>query len=123
MGHLANWYAGWAMLLAAFLTGIALGLGFAKDDFLGGYGSWRRRLLRLGHIALAALGILNMVFGIASRPAPGSWQAQGAAAGLIVGGFAMPVICFLAAWHKPFRMLFPIPVIALILAAVCVLLG
>lgn len=122
MGHITNWYAGWSLLLAAFITGAILGLFFWREDFMGGYDSWRRRLTRLGHIALAALGVLNMVYGLSPLPAAGSWQANGAAAGLIVGGIAMPLVCFLSAWKMPLRHLFVIPVAALIAATICVLL-
>ena len=72
MGHLLNWYAGWSLLLAAFATGAVIGLGFAREEFMGGYNSWRRRLTRLGHIALAALGMLNMIFGLAALPVAGT---------------------------------------------------
>ena len=123
MGHPINWYAGWSLLLAAFATGALIGLFFAREDFMGGYDSWRRRLTRLGHIALAALGMLNMIYGIAPRPFPDTWQATGASTALIIGGISMPIVCFLCAWQKPLRHLFPIPVIALITAAICVLLG
>ena len=123
MGHLVNWYAGWGLILAAFATGAVVGLFFYREDFMGGYASWRRRMARLGHIALAALGILNMVYALAPIPATGSWQAQGAGAGLIVGGIAMPVVCFLSAWRMNWRHAFVIPVAALAGAAVCVLLG
>jgi hypothetical protein len=49
-----NWYGGWALILAAFAAGAGIGLLFHREDFWGGYASWRRRLARLGHIALAA---------------------------------------------------------------------
>ena len=52
-GHPLNWYAGWILILTAFLTGAGLGLSFHREDFWGGYASFRRRLVRLGHIALA----------------------------------------------------------------------
>ncbi len=123
MGHPVNWYTGWWMLLAAFATGAALGLFFAREEFMGGYASWRRRLTRLGHIALAALGMLNILYGVAQLPAPGSWQAQGASAGLIIGGISMPLVCFLSAWKMGLKCLFPIPVVALFGAAVCVVLA
>ena len=38
-------------MLAGVLSGMAMGLFFHQDGWLGGYGSFRRRLLRLGHIA------------------------------------------------------------------------
>jgi hypothetical protein len=123
MGHLLNWYAGWWLLLAAFATGAALGLFFGRENFMGGYASWPRRLTRLGHIALAALGILNMVFGLSPLPAPGSWQAQVASLGLLIGGISMPIVCFLSAWRMNFKRLFPLPVAALVIAAICVVLA
>ena len=54
---MANWYFGWASILSAFVTGALIGLFFYREDFLGGYMSFSRRILRLGHIAQAALGL------------------------------------------------------------------
>lgn len=118
----ANWYAGWILILAAFLAGAATGLFFHREDFLGGYGSFRRRLIRLGHIALAALGMLNVLFSIATPAAP-SASLQAASTLLIVGGISMGSICFLAAWREAFRHLFFIPVTALLLGVVLVVMG
>ena len=101
MSHALNWYAGWWMLLGAFATGAVLGLGFWREGFMGGYASWPRRMVRLGHIALAALGILNMVYGLAARPVDGPLQAQAAGIALVVGSVAMPATCFLSAWRIP----------------------
>lgn len=118
MPHAINWYAGWMMILGGAVTGAALGLGFGREDFLGGYSGWCRRLARLGHIALMALGLLNIVFGISSvsvRPYAGPL--------LIFGGVAMPAICFLSAWKKGFKKLFFIPVAALMSAVILVLLS
>jgi hypothetical protein len=123
MTHALNWYAGWWMLLGSFAIGAVVGLGFWRDTFMGGYTSWPRRMVRLGHIALAALGILNMVYGLAGRPVDGTWQAQAAGLALVIGSVAMPATCFLAAWRMGWRHAFAAPVVALITAAVCVLLG
>ena len=106
MVHGLNFLAGWWLILAAFVTGAALGLGFHREDFLGGYGSFRRRLARLGHIALAALGGLNVLYGLAPVPVsalPGRL--------LLAGAIAMPLVCFLSAWKEPLRQLFFIPVL------------
>ena len=51
-----NWTAGWGLILAAFLVGAVIGLRTHRDEFLGGYASFRRRMVRLGHIALACWG-------------------------------------------------------------------
>lgn len=109
---------GWIWFVLGMVTGAALGLGFARPGFLGGYGSWERRLLRLGHISFFGLGLINILFAYALPrvaldapwPAVASW-------GLIVGGVTMPLCCALAAWRKPMRNLFPIPVVALLVGA------
>ena len=88
-----NWYFGWASILAAFLTGAVLGLFFERENFLGGYTSFRRRLLRLGHIALAALGMLNILYGLTPAPAEVTLSTRIASIGFIVGGATMPAIC------------------------------
>jgi hypothetical protein len=121
--HPLNWYAGWGLLLTAFVTGGLLGLGFHRPAFLGGYGSFRRRLVRLGHIALAALGMLNLLYALSPWPGPSQWQAAAASACFVVGGVAMPLVCFLAAWKEPFRHLFVLPVLALVLAVALALSG
>ena len=116
--HPLNWHAGWLLILAAFGTGAILGLFFHRDDFLGGYTSFSRRMLRLGHVALAALGMMNVLFALSPWPAPGHWLATAASACFVAGGLAMPTICFLTAWRRPFRHLFALPVIALVLAVI-----
>ncbi len=111
------------MVLTAFVSGAGIGLFFGRDDFMGGYDSWPRRLTRLGHIALAALGLFNVVYAISPATAVTGWHAQGAGIALIVGGFAMPAVCFLSAWHKQFKSLFFIPVGSLLGAVILILMG
>lgn len=121
--HPVNLYAGWAFVLAAFLTGALVGLGFHKPGFLGGYDSLRRRMTRLGHIAFAALGMINVLYGLTPFPPAGTAAAAVASVGLIVGGVAMPAVCFLTAWREPFRHLFFIPVASLVAGVVAILVG
>ena len=102
-------------MLCAFLTGAGIGLFFHRDEFWGGYSSWRRRMTRLGHIAMAALGLMNVVYSLA--------PASGALAGIVLlaGSVAMPTICFLSAWKKPFRLLFFLPVMMLVCAILIII--
>lgn len=110
-----NLSAGWIGILAGFLTGAIIGLFFHGDTWLGGYGSWRRRMLRLGHISFFGIGFVNLAFALTVnllKPAdplvlPGLL--------LVAGAIAMPTICFLSAWRKMFRHLFVIPVVCLVL--------
>ena len=119
-----NWYAGWLLVLSALVSGAGVGMFFHRPDFLGGYGSFRRRLLRLGHIACAALGMLNVIFAIASRSmiAP-SVPIRLASVLLASGGVLMATICFLSAWRPSFRHTFFIPVMTLIAAVALILAG
>jgi hypothetical protein len=121
-GYLPGFYAGWLLVLAAFLSGAGLGLFFHRDDFLGGYASFPRRIVRLGHIALAALGLMNVVLAI-SIPAQPSALLKAGSFCLILGGITMPAVCFLSGWKAGLRLLFPIPVVALISAVILVLVG
>lgn len=106
---------GWCSILLGFASGAVLGLEFHRPDFLGGYDALPRRLIRLGHIALLALGILNVLFAQSIprlRLAPHELAiAQWA---MIVGNISMPLCCALAAWRITLRRLFVIPVAALI---------
>src|SRR2546428_2700645 len=115
--HVWNWYAGWWLLLAAFVTGAMLGLFFHRENFLGGYATFRRRMLRLGHIALAALGTLNLIYALGPAASPA------ASVCFVVGGVAMPAVCFLTAWREKARLLFFVPVIALMAAVVLTIFG
>ena len=108
-----NWYAGWWLILAGFASGAALGLFFHRPDFLGGYGSFRRRMLRLGHIACAALGMLNLIVALSPQKSPL----------LVAGGFLMPVVCFLTAWKDKCRHLFFMPALTLLVAVILILFG
>jgi hypothetical protein len=121
--HPPNFFAGWSLILLAFLTGAVIGLFFHQESFLGGYTSFRRRIVRLGHIALAALGMLNVLFALSPLPAAGSALAKPASALLIVGAITMPAVCFLTGWKQNFRHLFFIPVTALVAGVGLVLLG
>jgi hypothetical protein len=121
--HAANWFFGWGSLLAAFATGAAIGVGFHWDDFWGGYASFRRRIVRLGHVALAALGMVNLLFALSPWPAAGHWTCRPASLAWMAGGAAMPAVCFLSGWRPAMRHLFFIPVVLLIAAVVLTLCG
>ena len=121
--HPLNWTAGWSFVLAAFVSGAAIGLFFHRENFWGGYASFRRRIVRLGHIALAALGMMNVVFSYSPWPDAATWQSDAASIAFVVGGASMPAVCFLSGWDPRCRHLFFIPVTALVLAAAWTLSG
>jgi hypothetical protein len=100
------------------LTGAGIGLRFHREDWLGGYGSFRRRMVRLGHISCFGIGLLNLAFAgtlaMLHVPAGNAWARIGAAA-WVVAQVGMPAGCFLTAWREPFRHGFALPVGAALL--------
>jgi hypothetical protein len=114
---MTNWYFGWASILCGFASGATIGVHFHREDFLGGYASFRRRILRLGHIALVGLGVLNVLYSLSAAGSEPSLRSTVAAASWVVGGMTMPAVCFLSAWRPGLRGLFFIPVVTLALAA------
>jgi hypothetical protein len=114
----------WVAMLGGALSGAILGLFFARNEWAGGYASFRRRMLRLGHISFFGIGFLNLLFGLTlTAVALPPTHSRIASAGFIVAVVAMPACCFLTAWKKPLRYLFPIPVLAVLAGIVPVLLG
>ena len=105
----------WSWVLCGLISGTALGLFFHSPDWLGGYASWRRRMVRLGHISFLGTGLLNLGYGLCLVALPIS-PLHLASAAFIVGAVTMPLVCFLSAWTDRFRHLFFIPVVSLLLA-------
>ena len=115
---------GWTAVIMGALSGAIMGLFFHRDEWAGGYASFPRRMMRLGHIAFFGLGFLNLMFGLTIQVIllPDAYLTI-ASTGFIIGAVAMPLCCFLAAWRKPFRHLFPIPVLGVIAGIVPIVLG
>ncbi|MBI5750734.1 MAG: hypothetical protein HZA59_01130 [Hydrogenophilales bacterium] len=123
MGNM-NLFAGWIGVLGGVLSGAIIGLFFHRDDWAGGYGSFARRMLRLGHISFFGIAFLNFALGftltVVSLP---SVFVQVASLAMVVGAVTMPLFCFLTAWRKAFRHLFFIPVASVLVSALGVVFG
>lgn len=106
----------WCWFVMGVASGTIQGLWFHRDGWMGGYDSWPRRLTRLGHIAFFGTGLLNLCFAITVLLLDlKGFMVQWASPLLIIGAVAMSSVCYLAAWRKPMRHLFFIPVISLML--------
>ena len=115
---------GWLWITLGMATGALIGLRFYREDWLGGYDSWRRRLVRLGHISLFGLGILNVLFAFTLPHVPlAAWEKSLASWCFVIGGVAMPLVCGLAAWKRELRHLFVVPVASLLTAAITITRG
>ena len=103
---------GWSGMLMGVISGAVIGLLFHKKDWLGGYSSHSRRMVRLGHISFFGIGLINLFYALSIGPMNvpaddalrGAWMLMGAL-------ITMPICCFLTAWKPQARHLFPIPVI------------
>ena len=111
-----NLMFGWIAMVLGATSGAAIGLFFHKEEWMGGYASLRRRMIRLGHIAFFGLGIINVLFALSlvAFPIPAGY-ARIASAGFAVSLVTMPACCFMTAWRTGSRYLFPIPVAAVLL--------
>ena len=107
----------WLWILLGFGSGLILGLGFQREDWLGGYNSLKRRLYRLGHISFFGLGAVNLMFHLTAQTLPGNATFLSLSSWLfVVGAVAMPVSCLIMAHQPKARMLFAVPVLSLLVA-------
>ena len=117
MPALYSLIGGWVAILLGCLAGATQGLFFHKDDWLGGYGSWPRRMTRLGHVALVALGLLNVALAGPAAMVGVRWEKLSGAL-LFAAMCTMPAVCDLSALRRGFRHLFYLPALCVI-AGVC----
>src|SRR6187549_2274543 len=91
--------AGWIGMFLGVLSGAIIGLFFHREDWMGGYDSYRRRLTRLGHISFFGLAFVNFCFAftqhVLALRVPWGGVAMWA---FLVGAVSMPACCFLSAW-------------------------
>jgi hypothetical protein len=104
-----NLYAAWIGFLLGALAGATTGLFFDRETWLGGYTDWRRRMVRLGHVAFFGIGILNLGFYLTVEALGMQAGVRAPAILLIVGAATMPAVCYLSAYWKGYRHLFFIP--------------
>ena len=111
----ANLVFSWTWIMLGFLSGLAMGLFFDRENWLGGYGSFRRRLYRLGHISFFGLGAVNLMFYFTARFTlqPSAFRDYASIA-FIIGGVTMPLVCLIVAHRQRWKNLFAVPVVCLV---------
>ena len=109
-----NEICGWVFVLGGLVMGLVMGVMFQREDWLGGYSAFPRRMVRLAHVALVALGMLNIQYAQSSArlnldprlASLASWSFIAAAA-------LMPGCClWMAARRKHFE-IFAAPIVCL----------
>lgn len=113
-----NLIIAWLWILLGFLSGFVMGLQFHKENWLGGYGSFQRRMYRLAHISFFSLAAVNWMFYVTTwhfhEHTP---QISLASWAFAIGAITMPPCCILMAHWPKGRWFFGIPVLSLLLAA------
>jgi hypothetical protein len=119
----ANLLLAWLWILLGFVSGMILGMFFHGENWLGGYGSFKRRMYRLGHISFFGLGVVNLCFFLSIRSLALTGPFTALASWLfIAGAITMPLCCVVMAHFPKAHMLFAVPVVSLIAAAVFTLM-
>jgi uncharacterized membrane protein len=101
--------AAWIGFLLGCVAGAVSGLFFHRSNWLGGYSSWPRRMIRLAHIAFFGIGFINLAFALTASALGIGSGLQCISLLLIAGAITMPSVCYLSAWNPAFRHLFFIP--------------
>ncbi|HKI68492.1 MAG TPA: hypothetical protein VKA67_02815 [Verrucomicrobiae bacterium] len=109
-----NLIMAWLWILLGFVSGMGLGMFFHGENWLGGYGSFKRRMYRLGHISFFGLGTVNLLFFLTVQILAASSILSVASSLFIVGAITMPVCCVIMAHFPKAHLIFAIPVLTLI---------
>jgi hypothetical protein len=113
----------WVWILLCFITGMVMGMFFHGENWLGGYGSFQRRMYRLGHISFFGLGVVNLCFFLTMKSLAATSEYAGAASWcFIIGGVTMPLSCLIMAHFPKAHAMFALPVLSLIAGAVFTLM-
>lgn len=102
-----NIAAAWIGFALGCISGAIPGLFFHDQDWLGGYTSWPRRLIRLAHISFFGIGFLNLGMGLTAHLF--DCDVPVASILMLVGAVMMPTVCYASAFRPSFRHLFFIP--------------
>ncbi len=119
-----NEIAGWISILTGVLMGLYMGWKFQSDTWLGGYGSLSRRMVRLAHVALVALGMLNILLaGTLEDVVLPTMLARTASWAMIAGAVLMPACCISIAFGWRRFEIFAAPVLCLLTAVILTIGG
>ncbi len=106
----------WLGFLLGCISGAILGMFFYNSNWLGGYNSWQRRLMRLAHISFFGIGLINLFFALTAKALNIESGLQATSTLLVIGAITMPTTCYLSAWKPIFRHIFFIPAMSVTIA-------
>lgn len=117
-----NLVIAWCGILLGFLSGFVMGMFFHRQNWLGGYGSFKRRLYRLAHISCFGLGAVNFFFYLTVQMLALGTGFKLASLAFVIGAITMPGCCVLTAHFPSCRALFAFPVLSLVTGGVLTVL-
>lgn len=110
-----NLYAAWIGIFLGLCAGALEGLYFHDEKWRGGYGTWKRRMVRLGHISFFGIGLINLAYALSLNYLGIADPLSLPSILLLIGAVSMPAVCYLSAFRKFFRHIFFIPAGSVIL--------
>ena len=116
--EIVNLYVAWVCMLAGAIFGALSGLFFHKQEWMGGYGSWQRRMMRLGHISFFGLAFVNFAFVFTVSYLGLNNHIILPSRLLVIGTLTMPLVCVLSVHRTLFRHFFFIPVLSIMAAMI-----
>jgi hypothetical protein len=109
-----NEIGGWLFVLGGLGMGLVMGLKFQREEWLGGYGAFPRRMVRLAHVALVALGMINIQFAQSgTRLHLSAHTAQIASLSFLAAAALMPTCCLYMAARRRYFEIFAAPIVCL----------
>ena len=88
---LINFYAAWIGIALGFVAGAIIGIFFHDDYWAGGYVSWQRRMIRLGHISFFGLAFINLSFALSVKVYSIYFGDQIISYLFVIGAISMPI--------------------------------
>lgn len=114
-------------LPVGLVTGLVLALPAKDEAAWGGYGSFRRRAARLGHVCAVMLpviaGVVSALFAQAGEARVLEASAATGARLWIAGGIALALALFATAWRPRLRFLLPAPALCVVAGSVFLAAG
>jgi len=80
-------------------------------------------MARLGHISFFGIAFINLAYGVCLAVSEQIIESTYISFLFVCGAITMPLVCFLSAYKKPFRHLFFVPVLCLIIGTLLLLKG
>ena len=121
---MTNRFVGWSTIAIGIALGMVMGLWsfdgpMPPPSWIGDYTDTSRRLIRLGHIAFIALGMIDILLADELRQTALSGARRTLASRLMIAGnILLPMALIVAALWRPAKYVMPAPALCVFAAMV-----